>query len=100
MLLEHFSEIKKLSVLTLKFTDNITYKFAGVVITPYMGHFFLYINCLNMSKVPYNLIITLIIILMILNNNSLIIEVNSFESLLNNSYEHYISFYILIYIKS
>ena len=66
MLLEHFSEIKKLSFLTLKFTDNITYKFTGIVITPYMGHFILYINCLNMSKVPDNLIITLIIILMIL----------------------------------
>ena len=54
MLLENFSEIEKLSVLSLKFTDNITYKLTGVVLTPYRGHFTLYINCLNMSNDPDN----------------------------------------------
>lgn len=66
MLLEHFSEIKKLSVLTLKFIDKYAYKLSGVVITPYTGYFTFYINSLNMPNVSDNVKITLIIIMIIL----------------------------------
>lgn len=96
-LLKYFSEIKKLSVLSLKFTDNVTYKLPGVVITPYTGNFTLYINSLNMSNVPDNLKNNFNCCYNGFDKNSLFIEVKSLERLLNNFYENYIP-YILIYI--
>ena len=39
-LLEKFWEIKKLSKLSLKFTDKANYNLVGVVITPYSDQFF------------------------------------------------------------
>ena len=69
-----------------------------MAITPYTGYFTLYINSLNKSNILNNLKNKFNYYYDDFDNNSLFIEINSFESLLNNSYEDYIS-YILIYIK-
>ena len=97
-LLEKFFEIKKLSKLSLKFTDNINYNLVWVVITPYSDHFCFYINNLNMKNIPNNLNNNENYYYDNLDNSSYFIKIDSFEALLNNSYENYIP-YILIYEK-
>lgn len=97
-LLEKFWEIKKLSKLSLKFTDNVNYNLVGVVITPYSDHFCFYINNLNMKNIPNYLNNNENYYYDDLDNSSYFIKIDSFEALLNNSYENYIP-YILIYEK-